>query len=94
VEKLFSSLLWNSLTQDTFDQSLELQAELWSRLTRIKVTIGDIHGAQRMAEKCLAMVTAAMKPIAMNNAATAAAGGADKSGGVGASSGKYWYYYT
>jgi hypothetical protein len=56
VAAFLASQIWVELTQERFSQLLEMQAECWTRLTRLRILFGDIIGSQYTAEKCLALV--------------------------------------
>lgn len=45
------------MSKEEYDQFLEMQAECWTRLTRIKIVLDDIHGAQNSAEQCIKLIT-------------------------------------
>jgi hypothetical protein len=47
----------SSVTQERFSQLLEMQAEAWTRLTRLRMMLGDTIGSQYTAEKCLELVS-------------------------------------
>lgn len=56
VKAKLTSIDWNNLTQEDYDQNMEMQAECYTRLTRIKIRLDDIHGSQLTAEKCMDLV--------------------------------------
>ena len=56
VKAKLASFDWNNLTQEDYDQYMEMQAECYTRLTRIKIRLDDIHGSQLTAEKCMELV--------------------------------------
>ena len=56
VAKYFETLNWDEMNQALFDQLKEMQAEAWTRLTRMYINIDNIHGAQESAEICLQLV--------------------------------------
>jgi len=47
----------SSVTQERFSQLLEMQTEAWTRLTRLRMMLGDTIGSQYTAEKCLELVS-------------------------------------
>jgi len=51
---------WDNLTQETYDQLLEMQAEAWTRITRAKIRAGDVQGSQATAERCMALIAEGM----------------------------------
>ena len=53
---LLKTLDWQNMSQDDYDQILELQAECWTRLTRAKIKQNDTLGAQEMAENCMQLI--------------------------------------
>ena len=57
VTKYLESLDWEVMNQTIFDQLKEMQAEAWTRLTRMYINIDNIHGAQESAEVCLQLVS-------------------------------------
>ena len=56
VKAKLAAMDWNNLTQEDYDQYMEMQAECYTRLTRIKIRLDDIHGSQLTAEKCMELV--------------------------------------
>eukprot|EP01041_Mallomonas_annulata_P001674 gene1674-3234_t len=57
VKTMIAALDQSNMSTDEFNQIAELQAECWTRLTRIRIHLNDIHGAQQSAEKCMQLVT-------------------------------------
>ena len=47
---------WEGMSQEAYDEIMEMQAECWTRLARVKIVLGDIHSAQDLAERCMALV--------------------------------------
>jgi len=47
----------SSVTQERFSQLLEMQTEAWTRLTRLRLILGDTIGSQYTDEKCLELVS-------------------------------------
>ena len=71
---------WVNLTKEYFDETVEMQAECWTRLCRLKLGLNDIHGAQECAESCLKLIDTtvpvpveAEAPASPGNGATEAA---------------------
>ena len=56
VAGLLLSVDWPSLSQDDYDQVMEMQVEIFSRIVRLNIVMGDIRSAQLIAEKCLSLV--------------------------------------
>ena len=47
---------WEDMSQEAFDEIMEMQAECWTRLTRTKIILNDIHASQDLAERCMQLV--------------------------------------
>jgi hypothetical protein len=56
VDTLLKSMNWEDMAQEIYNQYMEMQAESWTRLTRLKISLGDIHGSQSTAERCMSLV--------------------------------------
>lgn len=56
VAALLLSIKWGTVSQDEYDQVMEMQAEILSRIVRLNISSGDIRGAQLTAVKCLSLV--------------------------------------
>lgn len=57
VSTFLSQLAWIEMTQERYSQLFEMQAECWTRLTRLQTVLQDTVGSQYTAEKCLALIS-------------------------------------
>jgi hypothetical protein len=57
AETFLSKLDWVDISVDRLSQVIEMQAEIYTRITRMKILFGDIIGAQDAAEKCLGLIS-------------------------------------
>lgn len=53
---LKTQIQWKNLTKEHLDELVEMQAECWCRLARLKLQFGDIHGTQECVERCVILM--------------------------------------